>query len=127
MAQKTSYEEIEKRADRAAYIKTGDTPEEFEPYKAGFIHGATWCRDNHDPWHYVSDGELPYDSSQLGEDRMLMTDEVLVIFHSGKRYVLQYQANGEEYSEDLWRDPKTGDSYDKYSVKCWQTIEEPQK
>lgn len=60
---KPSDERIERRADRAAYIKTGDTPEEFEPYKAGFIYGAAWYRD-HDPWIYLSDTNNPVNRSE---------------------------------------------------------------
>lgn len=129
MAQgKPSDERIESKANRSAYIKTGDTPEEFEPYKAGFIHGATWYKDNHDPWFYVEDGELPEFNSDTKKSEELQLKVVdgendfgwLVQHPNGKNHYWEtydaHEING-----------KDTDVLELNEVHCWQYIEEPQK
>lgn len=129
---KPSDERIESKADRSAHIKTGDTPEEFEPYKAGFIHGTTWYRDNHDPWFYIEDGELP----ELGDPDSMgfkKSEEVFLKVCEDQEYgtgwLVEYGDNN--YYWDLVGDheirSKVRDNCELKDVHCWQPIIKPQK
>jgi len=117
--------DIEEGKDQEhCYLKDSDDVKEI------FADGAKWARD-HDPWHYVEDGDLP--EAHENRNNNIVSKELLLRTIDCENDVGWFTQMGGKYywetysTHDIKGNGKENDLLDLNEVKCWQYITEPKR